>query len=205
MNIECIETGSFYTDTYLIVEGKSAIVIDPADDFERINLHLSKLGAKAKYVLITHAHFDHVGAVARFAASGAKVYISKKDYDLLVKSDFYLNIGYFDKRVELFVADILVCDVDKFSLCNHDFTVIATPGHTPGGVCYIMDNNCIFSGDTLFRLSIGRTDFPFCSHSDLIKSIKRLFALDGDYVVYPGHGASTTLDFERKNNPYVNN
>lgn len=205
MNIECIETGSFYTDTYLIVEGESAIVIDPADDFERISLYLSKLGATAKYVLITHAHFDHVGAVAKFAASGAKVYISQKDYDLLVKSDFYLNIGYFDKRVESFAADILVCDGDKFKLCNHDFTVISTPGHTLGGVCYIMDNNCIFSGDTLFRLSIGRTDFPFCSHSDLIKSIKRLFALDGDYVVYPGHGASTTLDFERKNNPYVNN
>ncbi|MDE6200900.1 MAG: MBL fold metallo-hydrolase [Clostridiales bacterium] len=187
----------------MIVEGESAIVIDPGDDYERISLRLSKLGAKAEYVLITHAHFDHIGAVARFAASGANVYVSEKDYDLLVKFDFYLNIGYFDKRVESFAADVLVNDGDKFSLCNHDFTVVATPGHTPGGVCYIMDDNIIFSGDTLFRLSIGRTDFPFCSHSDLINSVKKLFALNGDYIVYPGHGKSTTLDFERENNPYV--
>lgn len=204
MIIDCIETSCCYTDTYLLIEENDAIVIDPGDDYELICLFISKLGATAKYVLITHAHFDHIGAVARFAESGAKVYISQKDYDILVKSDFYLNIGYFDKRVEAFVADVLVCDGDRFSLCNHDFTVLATPGHTPGGVCYIMDDSCIFSGDTLFRLSIGRTDFPFCSHSDLIKSIKKLFALSGAYTVYPGHGASTTLDYERKNNPYVN-
>lgn len=203
MDIECIETGSCYTDTYLIVEGNEAIVVDPDGDCELINLRLTKLDATAKYVLITHGHFDHIGAVARLAAFGAKVYISKIDYDLIIKSDFYIDLGYFGEQVEPFVADVLVGDGDKFRLCNHNFTVMATPGHTPGGVCYIMDDNIIFSGDTLFRLSIGRTDFPFCSHSDLIKSIKKLFALDGDHTVFPGHGKSTTLDFERKNNPYV--
>ncbi|MDE5562130.1 MAG: MBL fold metallo-hydrolase [Clostridiales bacterium] len=203
MNIECIETGICYTDTYLIVEGDEAIVIDPGDDFETIYARLAKLGATAKYVLITHGHFDHIGAVARFKASGAKVYISKTDYDMFVKPADNVNTEFFGKRVEQFAADVLVSDGDKFMLCNHDFTVISTPGHTPGGVCYVMDDSCIFSGDTLFRLSIGRTDFPLCSHSDLIKSIKRLFALNGDYTVYPGHGKSTTLDFERKNNPYV--
>ena len=203
MNIDCIETGNCYTDTYLIIDGNDAIVIDPGDDFEILNLRLSKLGATAKYVLITHGHFDHIGAVARFADSGAKVYISKIDYDMFVKPDNNVNNEFFGKSVQPFVADVLVEDGDKFRLCNHDFTVMATPGHTPGGVCYVMDDNCIFSGDTLFRLSIGRTDFPLCSHSDLMKSIKRLFALNGDYAVCPGHGASTMLDFERKNNPYV--
>ena len=203
MNIDCIETGNCYTDTYLIIDRKDAIVIDPGVDFEILNLRLSKLGAMARYVLITHGHFDHIGAVARFADSGAKVYMSKIDYDMFVKPDNNVNNEFFGKSVQPFVADVLVNDGDIFRLCNHDFTVMATPGHTPGGVCYIMDDNCIFSGDTLFRLSIGRTDFPLCSHSDLMKSIKRLFALNGDYAVCPGHGESTTLDFERKNNPYV--
>lgn len=203
MNIDCIETGSCYTDTYLIIDGNDAIVIDPGDDFEIINLRLSKLSATAKYVLITHGHFDHIGAVAKLAASGAKVYISKIDYDIFVVPNDNINLEFFGEHIEPFVADVLVGDGDKFRLCNHDFAVMATPGHTPGGVCYIMDDNCIFSGDTLFRLSIGRTDFPLCSHSDLMKSIKRLFALKGDYAVCPGHGISTTLDFERKNNPYV--
>ncbi len=202
MYIECIETGSCETDTYMIIEGNDAIVIDP-DNYELINLLLSQYGATVKYVLITHGHFDHIGAVARFKASGVKVYISQIDYDLFVKPDDNVNNGFFGENVESFAADVLVGDGDKFSICNHDFTVMATPGHTPGGVCYIMDDNCIFSGDTLFRLSIGRTDFPLCSHADLMLSIKRLFALNGDYAVYPGHGKSTTLDFERKNNPYV--
>lgn len=202
MYIDCIETGSCETDTYMIIEGNDAIVIDP-DDYELINLLLSQQGATAKYVLITHGHFDHIGGVARFAANGAKVYISKIDYDMFIKPDNNVNTEFFGKSVEPFVADVLVGDGDKFRLCNHDFTVIATPGHTPGGVCYIMDDNCIFAGDTLFRLSVGRTDFPLCSHSDLMKSIKKLFALNGNYAVCPGHGGRTTLDFERKNNPYV--
>lgn len=203
MTVDCITTGSLYTNTYLIVNGPDAIVIDPGADYERIAARLNKLGAKAKYVLITHAHFDHIGAVASFAANGAKVYISKVDYDMLVKSEFYNDLGYFGENVQEFNADFLIGDSDKFALCNHDFTVIATPGHTPGGVCYIMDDVCIFTGDTLFRLSVGRTDFPFCSHSDLMQSIKKLFAIAGDYTVYPGHGESSTLDFERNNNPYV--
>lgn len=202
MAVDCITTGRLYTNTYLIVDGADAIVVDPGADYERIVAHLNKLGATAKYVLITHAHFDHIGVVARFAENGAKIYISKIDYDMLIKSEFYNDLGYFGENVQEFAADALVCDGDKFTICNHQFTVISTPGHTPGGVCYVAEN-CIFTGDTLFRLSVGRTDFPFCSHSDLMQSVKRLFALAGDYTVYPGHGESSTLNFERNNNPYV--
>ncbi|MCH5155485.1 MAG: MBL fold metallo-hydrolase [Clostridiales bacterium] len=203
MIIECIETGEFCTDTYLIVEGQSAVVVDPGADYERILSRLSELKAKAEYVLVTHAHFDHIGAVAKFSECGTKVYISQVDYEMLIKSDFYVDLGFFGESVERFEADIKVKDGDSFTICNHNFTVIETPGHTPGGVCYVMDGKHIFTGDTLFYMSVGRTDFPFCSHSDLMKSIKKLFALQGDYNIYPGHGKSTTLCFERKNNPYV--
>ncbi|MDE6028931.1 MAG: MBL fold metallo-hydrolase [Clostridiales bacterium] len=203
MIIDCIETSKNYTDTYLIIEGSDALVVDPGGNYEFIISRLAMHGATAKYVLITHWHFDHVGAVAQLAESGAKVYISAIDYDLLVKGDFYVDLGIFGERVLPFTADVTVSDGDKLCLCNHNFTVIATPGHSPGGVCYVMDGDCIFSGDTLFWRSMGRTDFPLCSHSELVSSIKRLFALDGDYKVYPGHGKSTTLDYERKNNPYV--
>lgn len=204
MIVDCIETGEFCTDTYLIIEGDSAIVIDPGADYEYISARLSRLGATAKYVLITHGHFDHIGAVSRFSDAGAKVYISRTDYDILTKADFNWELGFGEERVNSFDADCLVDDGDKLKLLNHEINVIATPGHTPGGVCYVIkDNNCIFTGDTLFRLSVGRTDFPYCSHSDLLNSVKKLFALPGDFVIYPGHGPSTTLDYERKFNPYV--
>ncbi|MCH5154241.1 MAG: MBL fold metallo-hydrolase [Clostridiales bacterium] len=203
MTIECIETGEFCTNTYLIVEGDSAVVVDPGDDYDLIMSRLNALKVKADYVLITHAHFDHIGAVGRFFNHGANIYISKVDYDLLVQSDFYVDLGFFGEQVERFEADLLT-DGDTIEIINHNFSVVATPGHTPGGVCYILDGKYIFSGDTLFYLSVGRTDFPLCSHADLMQSIKKLFALPGDYTVYPGHGKSTTLDFERKHNPYVN-
>ena len=203
MTIECIETGDFSTNTYLIAEGDSAVIVDPGDDYEIIQSRLNALKARADYVLITHAHFDHIGAVGRFFNGGAKVYISKADYDLLVKSDFYVDLGFFGAKVERFDAELL-SDGDTLKICSHNFSVVGTPGHTPGGVCYILDGKYIFSGDTLFYLSVGRTDFPHCSHADLMQSIKNLFALTGDFTVYPGHGKSTSLDFERKHNPYVN-
>lgn len=203
MIIDCVETGSLCTNTYLIAEGSQAIVIDPGADYDIITARLKNLNASPKFVLITHAHFDHIGAVAEFAAEGASVYISKLDYDLLKQADFYVDLGFFGESVNPFSADCFVSDGQEYNLCNHNFSVISTPGHTPGGVCYILDGKYTFSGDTLFRLSVGRTDFPLCSHFDLIKSVKKLFALPGDYTVFPGHGEKTTLDFERKNNRYV--
>ena len=165
MAVERIETGKFCTNTYLITGDSGAIVVDPAAEYERIVARLNALNASAKYVLITHGHFDHIGAVSRFVEAGAKVYISEVDYDILAKSDFYVDLGFFGEQVIPFKADVLLHDGDKFDICGHSFSVMSTAGHTPGGVCYIMDGKCIFSGDTLFRLNVGRTDFPLCSTS----------------------------------------
>ncbi len=102
-----------------------------------------------------------------------------------------------------FTPDVTVRDGDVIEINGHNFEVISTPGHTPHGVCFVTDGEKIFTGDTLFRLSIGRTDFTLGNKPELIKTVKMLFALDGDYEVFPGHGEPTTLDYERKNNPYV--
>lgn len=99
-------------------------------------------------------------------------------------------------------ADILVQDGDTVTLGNTVFTVLATPGHTPGGVCYITEH-CIFSGDTLFFCSCGRTDFPGGSSREIMDSLQKLAALPGDYTVYPGHDRFSTLNFERQHNPYM--
>ena len=204
MELHTLTLGSCATNTYVILENNSAVIIDPATDSGFIEDFLSKHNAKAACVLVTHAHFDHIGGVAALERAGAEIYISKTDYEFLSRLDFNIDLGFFANRVQGFKADHLVNDGDELMLCDHKFQVVDTPGHTPGGVCYIMDGKYIFSGDTLFNLSVGRTDFPFCSNSQLKQSLKKLFSLEGDYKVYPGHGCSTTLDYERKYNPYAN-
>ena len=108
----------------------------------------------------------------------------------------------FGKKFQRFVLDVAIDDGDEIEILNEKITVLHTPGHTAGSVCYVVEN-VIFSGDTLFRLSVGRTDFPTGSMKELNTSVKRLLALPGNYTVYPGHGEITNLDFERANNPYA--
>lgn len=199
MGIFKLTLGPCLTDTYIIIEKGEAVVIDPASDAEIVIDYAKTHGAEIKHVLLTHGHFDHIGAVSQIQKQcRAKVYMSKTDYDKISE----LN-SYFGETVDPFVLDVALKEGDELSLCGHDFMIIETPGHTPGGLCYITYGKTIFSGDTLFFGSIGRTDFPLGDHSALISSVKRLFALEGDYSVRPGHGGDTTLDRERKYNPYV--
>lgn len=203
MELLRIVTGRLFTDTYLIIENNSAVVVDPGADFERIIDLLNKKNARAEYVLITHGHFDHVGEVHKFNELGAKVYISKIDYDILKDNDFDVDLGLGQIAVEPFTADVLLHGGETLDLLGHKFDVIATPGHSEGGLCYMLDGKTIFSGDTLFRLTVGRADLKYSDMAALLRSLDKLLALDGDYDVLPGHGNPTTLDFERKNNPYA--
>ena len=193
-------SGLYMTNCYIIGDGSDAIVIDPGTDFSPISKILDDSGLSPKFVLITHAHFDHIGSVARLKALGAKVYISEVDYKYLCDENFYSDTV---EETEKFDADVTLNGGDEFMLLGHSFKAISTPGHTPGGLCYLMDNKSIFTGDTLFKLTVGRWDFKYGNGADLVKSLKKLFALPGDYDIYPGHGESTTLDFERKHNPYA--
>ncbi len=155
-----------------------------------------------KYILLTHGHFDHIiGARDTKAKYGAKVVISSEDEPMLSSSK--LSLAAFCNAPQNDVeADIIVSDGDEITLGDIVIKVMSTPGHTLGSVCYIAEN-CIFSGDTLFYCSCGRTDFPSGSPEQMMSSLQKLKALDGDYKVYTGHNNLTTLDFERKNNPYM--
>lgn len=155
-----------------------------------------------KYILLTHGHFDHIIGVKSVKEKyGAQVVISKEDEPMLNSAK--LSLAVFCNAPQNNVdADIIVKDGDEITLGETKIKVMATPGHTSGSVCYIAEN-CIFSGDTLFYCSCGRTDFPSGSPEQMMSSLQKLKALDGDYKVYTGHNNLTTLDFERKNNPYM--
>lgn len=200
MEIYTLTLGYCQTNVYVLSENGTAAVIDPSDDVQGVLRFLQNRNLRVKYALVTHGHFDHIGGVYALQKNGATVYMSKEDYNLV---DFTDTNSLFGAPKEKFTPDVYVRDGDELDILGHSVRVISAPGHTPGGVCYIFDDSKIFTGDTLFRHSVGRTDFPHGDFAELKKSVKKLFALTGDYTVFPGHGESTTLDFERANNLYV--
>lgn len=156
-----------------------------------------------QYILLTHGHFDHIGGVRDIKKEyGCKVVISSVDAPMLSsgKASLAAFCGAEQNDTE---PDITVQDGDEIELGTLKIKVLSTPGHTSGSVCYVV-GDALFSGDTLFYCSCGRTDFPTGSSDDMIKSLKKLASLDGNYKVYTGHNQLSNLDFERKNNPYMN-
>lgn len=198
MHIQTLCVGSVGENTYILHNGTEAVLVDPGAERERIQAALGDL--PCKHILLTHAHFDHIGAVAHFQRLGAKVYLHTLDARLLQNGGHLAAL--FGQPLDPFVPDVLVNEGDVLQLCGLSVRVLATPGHTDGSVCYAVDD-VLFSGDTLFRLSVGRTDFPTGNHAKLQESLQRLFALPTDCKVLAGHGEPTTLSFEKKNNPYA--
>lgn len=186
---------------------RSAVIVDPVISTDCILSVLERVGCdiKSSFVLVTHGHFDHTATVADLGELGAKICISQTDYEILkdYAFDFKLD-GFPGTAVKPFKADRLLNDGDTLEIGGVDYKVMATPGHTAGSVCFIAEKQkIILSGDTLFCMGVGRTDFPHGDSVALNNSLKKLFSLSGDYTVYPGHGQQTTLDFERKFNPYA--
>lgn len=191
------------TNCYIVNEiGRTdAVIIDPGAEYGKLKRILDESGLTAKAVLLTHAHYDHCNAAAQFQKDGCTVYLHSAD-EILLKTDNNLACRH-GIEFNSFEPDILLTDGYVIDECGMSFTTLFTPGHTGGCVCFVTEN-VIFSGDTLFYMTVGRTDFATSSTTALISSVRdKLFALKGDYTVYPGHGDITTLDFERKNNPYV--
>ena len=195
-----IDSDNFATNTYIVTDeetGETA-VIDPSLSEDSL---IEKIKDKnVKYILITHGHYDHIGGANLVKEkTGAKIVVHKEDEEMLLDSE--KNYG---ENTEPVYADILVEDGAEIMLGNAKIKVLHTPGHTKGGVCYIFpDDRIIFSGDTLFRLTAGRTDLYGGNVRTELMSLAKIGELEGDYKVYPGHDNSTTLDFERQYNRYM--
>ena len=194
MKIAVMQLGSYGTNCYIVWDEttKNAAVIDPGDQPAQVQQALDKEGLHLQMILLTHAHFDHIGAVeALQQASSCKVYVHRAEETLPPEMT----------GVPLHPTDYYA-DGDTVCLDSITFRVLHTPGHTPGSVCLIADD-VMFSGDTLFAGSCGRTDFPGSSWTQMEASLRRLHDLPGDYTVLPGHMGSSTLDRERKTNFFM--
>jgi glyoxylase-like metal-dependent hydrolase (beta-lactamase superfamily II) len=201
MNIITAVLGSVQTNSYIITNNNEAVIIDPEQDAGYFREKCRELQVTPVAILLTHGHFDHIGAVNGLKdALGLTVYAGRDEQELL--SDPNLNGSAKMGRVPMkTTADVLVDDGGVLELAGLTVKIIATPGHTAGGVCYLFGDS-LMSGDVLFADSFGRTDFPTGSQKALADSIiNRLFALPGDTKVYPGHGKSTTIQYEKENNP----
>ena len=193
LKIHTLTLGMYQTNTYIIHEenSKGCCVIDPGYEADAILRKCEALGLNVEAILLTHGHFDHVGAVRDLAAdTGCRVFACADDEQLppmFTGGKLYVTDRYEEGTI-LNIAGLYI-------------RVLHTPGHTPGSVCLLVDD-VIFSGDTLFAGSCGRTDIGG-SWTEIQASLKRLSLLEGDFTVYPGHGESTTLAAERRYNPYM--
>ncbi len=199
MKLYHVRTGLLKVNTYFLIDEntKNAVVIDSGENYKTINLTKENLGVNIKAVLLTHAHFDHAGNVKALQNDGAKIYASVLDAPKLLND---LNLGKnFGRKIEPCQVDGTFSDGDVLKFDDISIEVLATPGHTNGSVTFKVGNK-LFTGDTLFYDTIGRTDFPTGDMYAMIKSVNKIFNLEGDFEVYPGHNEFTTLDRERKYN-----
>lgn len=199
--------GMVQTNTWFVINEKTKelILIDPADDAGRIIRKIEADGLKLQGILLTHGHFDHIGAVDDLKAyfKGVQCYADEKEEEVLENGSYNLSASW---AAALSIrADRLLRDKETLTLAGFKIKVIETPGHTKGGVCYYLsEEGVLFSGDTLFRTSVGRTDFPTGSMSQIVRSVQYLTEnLPGDTVVYPGHQEITTIAYEQRFNPYL--
>ncbi len=202
MEIHTLPLGLYQTNCYIVRSPGTAgcVIIDPGDEPERLLAFLTQMGLQAEAILLTHGHFDHVGAVRTLVQkTGCALWMGQGDYPQIptpINLQMYPLANCRDMEVN-FCEDGQ--EINAAGLC---FTAMETPGHTWGSVCYFC-GDVMFSGDTLFARSCGRTDLPGGDWSNLRNSLIRLKALPGDYRVYPGHGEETQLSRERASNPYL--
>lgn len=204
MKITYYAVGSMGANCYIVSDDNGhAAIIDPGGDAKRIldNVKLNNL--TVDLILLTHAHFDHIMAVEELrVATGAQLCVGAGDAPMLSDAQYNLSAMVFPTKAVSLTADRLLTDGDSVTFGDVTLTVMETPGHTRGSVCYIGDG-VLFSGDTLFAGSIGRTDLPGGDMSVMRRSLMRLCQIEGDYTVYAGHGEETTLAFQKAANPYL--
>lgn len=199
--LETITVGPVEVNCYILGCNRTseAVIIDPGAEDGRIKERLSKYNLSAKYIINTHGHADHIGANGKF---GLPVMIHKSDASFLSNPAKNLSV-MMGTIITSPPASRVLEDGDKLYVGDLALEVIHTPGHTPGSVS-IKCEDLVFTGDALFKEGLGRTDFPYSSEEDLLKSIReKLLVLPDSTKVYPGHGAATTIGHEREHNPYM--
>lgn len=200
MKIYTMQVGPIMTNCYLLCDEEAGLcaLIDPGDNADRLEEMIASSGCDLQYILLTHGHFDHCSAVRDILANHPDVPVYIHPSDVVpagVCND--LKFPRLDDHNQRFYGE-----GDTLTLGGLTISVLATPGHSSGSVCLVA-GNVIFSGDTLFRATCGRTDFPDGSYEDILRSLARLARLEGSYHVCPGHESQTELDYERRVNPYM--
>ena len=202
MEILVIPVGYLQENCYIAYDDKVAVVIDPGDEGQKLVEAIRNRGLDIRYILLTHGHFDHTGAVMEIKNEfGAKLCVSGEDAEMLTDPQLSLAMRQRWKPEDISI-DLLLSDGDVIEAGKMRFEVIATPGHSKGSVTYRCEN-VLFTGDTLFQGDCGRTDLYGGSYEQIKASLRRLADLEGDYQVLPGHGPDSTLEEERLHNMYM--
>ncbi len=205
MKVEFLLNGQLatYANCYGILTDKAAIVVDPGECTANIVDFLKNNADKTRLILITHAHYDHIGGALKLRQeTGVKIAIGKNEEFALSDRAFNLS-GRFTSPIPAFNADYIVEDEEEFTVGDITVKAFETPGHTVGGMCYLIED-CLFSGDMLFYETVGRVDLPGGNMNDMQNSLDRIMWLFDDSIkVFSGHGEATTIGHERKHNLYL--
>lgn len=197
--------GAIEANCYLIYceETKKAAIIDPGDSSTYMEDFIKNERLDVEKIILTHGHSDHIGNVIEYKEQyNAQIYAHTEEKVIINNASMNYSPQVLNRKI-IFDADCYVNDGDIINVGNIEFRVIHTPGHSPGGIC-LFSGDILFSGDTLFRESVGRTDFPYSNGGNLFMSIKnKLFILNDDIKVYPGHMQETTIGHEKLNNPFI--
>lgn len=202
LKIKKMTLGQMGANCYIIENGTDSIVIDPGDQGEELINYIDTLNIQIKAILLTHSHFDHIGAVDQLVDKyHCAVYVHENDYNMLYDDNLNLSSYYHPLHFQSSVIKVK----DHLQLDKYKITFLNLPGHTKGS-CFIIfdDYHIVFSGDVLFKGSIGRYDFPTSSISDTKNTLRKIYNMQTNYTIYPGHGENTTLNDEKMNNPFFN-
>ena len=202
MKIACYAAGSVGTNNYVVSDDKGVTaIIDCDGPIAPLLNYIKQNDLNVTHILLTHGHYDHIGSVNELAEKLGAIIVGGAQ-EMPVFTDPALNVSQFVGAPIIVHPDVLVNEGDVVKVGDLEYSVILTPGHTQGSICFICGDT-IFSGDTLFQGSCGRTDLPTGNWQEIMASLKKLAALPGDYKVYSGHGPATTLEEERRSNPYM--
>lgn len=205
MILETVPVGMLGVNCYIVGDKEHLLVIDPGANAKAIFEKMKSIGGVAETIFLTHCHFDHILATNELKElTGAKIVVATAEKENLSDENINMTGRFHNRKIEIF-PDAFVKEGDILSSGDYRFSVLETPGHTSGGVClYEPGEKVLFSGDTLFFESIGRTDFLTGDFDALKRSVlEKLYVLPGETHVYPGHGEKTTIAHEMKHNPFV--